>query len=399
MSGLRVPTIIYFLRRPIATGFLLGSSNNNVKSFCSPGTNKRIQEAGDSITNLTEVFGDAVIPTVSIGTVTNLILTIIILRQILSSGTKNRYLFLLCRACVDTITCLSMLTVVAYRRQRPDKGQNVTVADGTVVFVPFGTPVLSAFIQFNFWMLCNTYALLSFITFIAVRFPFFYRTRVTTRFCCTLLTTSIVLGICYSILCYRLGTTPFLTIEFDKPQLLITYTPLGNPDRVMAVAVGNAIFILVLWISVFAQYIGVLFILVKLRAGRSDNRYLTHLNSSLRLSMSILVWSLMCALMIAAVVSPPLWNQRNTKWLQNYENLPKNGTLSGSELLCMEMASIATSLYDLLKVSVFAESLWLARFVWDPFICVCCDRYLRAFCAGNIKRLGTFRISTEKKPP
>uniref|UniRef100_A0A0N5AYV0 G_PROTEIN_RECEP_F1_2 domain-containing protein n=1 Tax=Syphacia muris TaxID=451379 RepID=A0A0N5AYV0_9BILA len=371
---------------------------NNVNSFCEAEINNQIKDAGDAITLLADNFSKAVIPLVSAGTVTNLILTLLIVWQLFFVGesTKNRYLFLLCRATVDTITCLTMLIVLAHRRRNPNQGSFVKAADETEVFVPYGSPILSAFVQFNFWMLCSTYALLSLITFIAVRLPFFYRKWVTTRFCCILLFCSTLVGIGYSVLNYELGTTPFLTMELDRPQLLISYTPLGNPKLVLYIAIGNAIFILTIWIIVFAQYIGVLVILIRLRSKRSDNRYRAHWNSSLRLSLSILIWSLMCALMIAAVISPPLWNEKNTRWLNNYNNLtdPSNRV----DLLCKEMASIATSLYALITVSVSAESLWLGRLVLDPFLCVCTDRHLRAFCAGNLKRFSTFRLSTEREP-
>ena len=89
--------------------------------------------------------------------------------------------------------------------------------------------------------------------------------------------------------------------------------------------------------------------------------------------------------MVAAVISPPLWNLRSREF--------KDDSL---ENLCMALASVTSSLKGLVEISTVAESVWLARFVFDPFVCICMDADLREFCSTGIKRIGTFHYSVQR---
>ena len=362
-----------------------GDSLDSSVGFCTKEVNDRIRSAGNTIHQVATNLSRAVIPLGSIGIATNLFLSVLILRQIIRGGGVKRYLFLFSRAVSDAITCLSLVIIVAHRRHHPLEGKTVTAEDKkTKIFLPYGTQVLGAFVQFNFWTLCSTYALLSLITFIAVRFPFFHRSRLNARFCCILLLVSIVLGICYSIVSVVLGTVPpFITLTWEDPKSLLDF-PTG--PNAMKIAIGDTVVILFLWVFVFALYVVVLILLIRLR--RQDIVFRTYLNRFLRMSLSILLWTIICAFMVAAVLTPPLWNYRSKKFIESKE--------TQVDTVCEHLASIASSLRDLIVSSVAAETFWLARFVFDPFLCVCFDANLRAFWSMGLKRLRTFHYSVQK---
>lgn len=357
------------------------ASTSSSGGICPQEVNDKVKASGDAIATIATRFSHVVIPLVSIGIVTNLILSVLIVRQMCFGGSVKRYLFLLSRAVVDFYTCLSVLIVVAHRRKHPS-GSTV-FKNGSKVSIPYGSSYLNGCVQFNFWSLCITYALLSLITFIAIRFPFFYRSRMNARLCIIILLISMILGGCYSGVSVYLGSTPFITLEYEDPQSLSSYSPLDNKAKAFNVAIGDVVVILLLWIFVFALYVVVLVLLIKLR--RQDMIYRTYLKRSLRMSFSIVLWTILCAFMVAAVISPPLWNLRSREF--------KDDSL---ENLCMALASVTSSLKGLVEISTVAESVWLARFVFDPFVCICMDADLREFCSTGIKRIGTFHYSVQR---
>uniref|UniRef100_A0A914VB85 Uncharacterized protein n=1 Tax=Plectus sambesii TaxID=2011161 RepID=A0A914VB85_9BILA len=263
-----------------------GATNGQTIGLCSSDITAGIKQAGDEIGSLIRSFSGAVMPLASVGLLLNLgVSALIIYGLYRKTLPTKRFIFLLNRAVLDAVTCLVVIIVVGVRRNHPHAGNtedvsdsggsdnpaqheafaNSTTTDSTTdypwndtsstlvtsapdtVFVPFGTSMLSIIVQLNFWALCTTFGCLAALTFIAIRFPIFYHTRLTSRACVTVMLVLLAIGIGYAVLYEEFGTTPFITLEYEDPAYITSYVPSDNVDRSMTVAVIDAAFIGVVW--------------------------------------------------------------------------------------------------------------------------------------------------------
>ncbi|TKR78026.1 hypothetical protein L596_018900 [Steinernema carpocapsae] len=213
--------------------------------------------------------------------------------------------------------------------------------------IPHGRTMFTLLLTVNFWAVAGVYGVLSLLTYVAVRYPMYYKVSITNRRTVFIMIVIWVIGGVYSALVVSLSSNNAFNV-FNTAADLIQWT-VSDEDYVLAIS--NLIIVLLSFILVASSYAAIISYLWK-KSSKSGKAGL-HLVSIGRLALNIVLFTSTCIVM-ASFVALPLYLKRHIDDLKE------------TKLDCEQVRKIFHLGYQMAIWTTIAMTGWMVRIILDP---------------------------------
>uniref|UniRef100_A0A1I8A0V1 G_PROTEIN_RECEP_F1_2 domain-containing protein n=1 Tax=Steinernema glaseri TaxID=37863 RepID=A0A1I8A0V1_9BILA len=333
-------------------------------------------------------LADNTIPTMtlslsSVGLVVNAVFIVLVAR-----GLRNKllpfkgYSLLLNRTITDLVVGFFTTLFVALHKfdtiQRPapprfnNSAVNASVSEIQLEYlIPHGRTAFTLLLTVNFWAVAGVYGVLSLLTFVAVRYPMYYKVCITNKRTVFIMIVIWVIGGVYSALVVSLSSNNAFNM-FNSANDLIQWS-VSDEDYVLAIS--NLLIVLISFVLVASSYAAIISYLWK-KSNKSGKAGL-HLVSIGRLALNIVLFTSTCIVM-ASFVALPLFLKKHIDDLVNTKSD------------CENAVKIYRLGYQMAIWTTIAMTGWMLRIILDPVTNLLLDgRFkdvINAMCSSSRRR-------------
>ncbi|KAK0417182.1 hypothetical protein QR680_012865 [Steinernema hermaphroditum] len=310
-------------------------------------------------------LADNTIPTLtlslsSVGLVVNAVFIVLVVR-----GLRNKllpfkgYSLLLNRTITDILVSFFTTLFVALHKfdtiriPAPPRFNNSAIFNASIseiqleYLIPHGRTVFTLLLTVNFWAVAGVYGVLSLLTFVAVRYPMYYKISITNKRTVFIMIVIWVIGGVYSALVVSLSSNNAFNI-FNSAADLIQWS-VSDEDYVLAIS--NLLIVLISFALVASSYAAIISYLWR-KSNKSGKAGL-HLVSIGRLALNIVLFTSTCIVM-ASFVALPLFLKKHIDDLVNTKSD------------CDTAVKIYRLGYQMAIWTTIAMTGWMLRIILDP---------------------------------
>ncbi|KAI6241688.1 Protein ZC21.6, isoform b [Aphelenchoides fujianensis] len=215
--------------------------------------------------------------------------------------------------------------------------------------IPHGRTLFTLLLTLDYWAVAGAYGVLAFLPFMAVKYPWIYRSWITNRRTVMIMIVVWVLGAVYSILVVSLSSNNVFNV-FNRRSDLLQWT-VSNEDYVLSIS--NLVILSLAFVVVTFSYVATMVFLWR-KSGSKGSAHV-HFTSIKRMMLNILAFACTCLVMISFVVLPLFLKSH----IQELEKL-------SMQSLCEEAVHVFQLSYRMAVWTTAAMAGWNLRMILDP---------------------------------
>uniref|UniRef100_A0AC34QHB0 G-protein coupled receptors family 1 profile domain-containing protein n=1 Tax=Panagrolaimus sp. JU765 TaxID=591449 RepID=A0AC34QHB0_9BILA len=276
------------------------------------------------------------------------------------------YSLLLNRSVTDWFVALLTAIFVALRKfdqmtgRAPDpveQGKSINQTYYVLEYeVPHGRTVFTLLLTVDYWAVAGAYGIMALLPFLAVRYPIFYRTRVTNKVITIIMIVSWLMGAVYSALVVSLSSNNAFNV-FNSADDLIQWT-VSDKDYVLSIF--NLFIVALAFVIGSFSYTS---IIIYLYTASSQKGYAgAHLAQMVRMGLNIGAFAATCIVM-AGFVSLPLFLKSHIDELDGLRNVS----------MCEMVIHVYELSYIMAIWTTLAMTGWMLRIILDPIMNIILD--------------------------
>ncbi|KAE9551612.1 hypothetical protein FO519_005186 [Halicephalobus sp. NKZ332] len=282
------------------------------------------------------------------------------------------YSLLLNRSVTDLLVALLTTIFVALKKfdeitgKAPDPARQGGTVNQTYhvleYAIPHGRTVFTLLLTIDYWAVAGAYGIMALLPFLAIRYPIFYRAKVTNR-----VIGNWLIGALYSALVVSLSSNNAFNV-FNSADDLIQWS-VSREDYVLSIF--NLVLVAVAFIIGTFSYISTFVYLYT--ASSKKGHAGAHLAHMVRMGLNIGAFAATCIVM-AAFVSLPLFLK------SHIDDLDTMSTIS----LCNTVINIYELSYIMAIWTTLAMTGWMLRIIIDPITNILLDIRFRQLLKNKV---------------
>ncbi|KAI6235816.1 Protein ZC21.6, isoform b [Aphelenchoides besseyi] len=230
------------------------------------------------------------------------------------------YSLMLNRSLTDLLVSILTVIFIALHRfsevnepELSDEGENKTAFE-VVYIIPHGRTLFTLLLTLDYWAVAGAYGVLAFLPFVAVKYPWIYRTKITNRRTVMIMIIVWILGAIYSILVVCLSSNNVFNV-FNGHNDLLHWT-VSKEDYVLSIS--NLVILSLAFILVTFSYVATMIFLW--RKSGTKGYASVHFTSIKRMALNICAFVATCIVM-ASFVALPLFLKSHIQELEKLSTM------------------------------------------------------------------------------